>query len=52
MGENSVVINATFIPEQYEFIEGENSVYQNTDMIFKLNGNLEILDTILINNKY
>ena len=50
MGENSVVINATFIPEQYEFIEGENSVYQNTDMIFKLNGNLEILDTILINN--
>lgn len=44
-----VMINATFKPIQYEFTSGGNATYQNTDLVFTLDGEYDLVDKVLIN---
>ena len=39
------------VPEIYEFIQGNNSVYLNKEMTFKINGPLEIFSKLYINEE-
>ena len=39
------------IPEQYAFTEGNNSVYLNKALVFKINGPLELFKNLYINNE-
>lgn len=50
MPKSDVSINVTFKNIAYKFIEGQNSVYNNSDLTFKLDGLLELLDKVYIND--
>ena len=39
------------MPEEYSFVAGNNSVYLDKDMVFKINGPLEIFAGLYINGK-
>ena len=49
MSNSDVTINVTFKPIEYKFISGENAVYQNTDLVFTLDGDYDLVDKVLIN---
>lgn len=48
---DDIEIMVVTIPEQYAFIEGNNSIYLNKDLVFKINGPLELFKNLYINNK-
>ncbi len=45
----NIVVETT--AEQYEFTEGNKTIYSNKDMVFKINGPLEIFTGLYINKK-
>lgn len=49
MPNSDVTISVTFKPIEYKFISGENAVYQNTDLVFTLDGDYDLVDKVLIN---
>jgi hypothetical protein len=51
MPSDDVSINVTYKPIQYKFISGENSDYKGTDMVFVLNGEYSLFDSVYINGK-
>ena len=42
-------ISATFKPIEYHFIDGENAVYHNTNLVFILDGEYNLVDKVLVN---
>lgn len=42
-------ISAIFKPIVYHFIDGENATYQDTDLVFTLDGEYDLVDKVLIN---
>lgn len=44
-------ISATFKPIEYHFIDGENATYQDTDLVFTLDGEYDLVDKVLVNGK-
>lgn len=51
MPESDVTIYATFKPIEYQFISGENAIYQDSDLVFSLDGEYDLVDKVLINNE-
>ena len=42
-------ISATFKPINYRFTDGEDATYQNSDLVFTLDGEYDLVDKVLIN---
>jgi ubiquitin len=51
MPKSDISINVTFKSIAYKFIQGQNSVYNNSDLTFELDGLSELLDKVYINDK-
>lgn len=49
MPNSDVVISAEYEPIKYSFIEGQNAIYNGTDLAFKLDGKDSLVDKILVN---
>lgn len=49
MPDSNVTINATFKPINYQFTGGEDATYQDTDLVFTLDGEYELVDKVLVN---
>ncbi len=43
------MISVTFKPIEYQFISGENATYKDTDLVFTLDGEYDLVDEILVN---
>ena len=43
------MISATFKSIEYQFISGENATYKDTDLVFTLDGEYDLVDEILVN---
>lgn len=43
------MISATFKAIEYQFISGENATYKDTDLVFTLDGEYNLVDEILVN---
>lgn len=46
---NDIKVTIVYQPIEYQFTEGENATYQNTDLVFKLNGEYDLVDKVLVN---
>ena len=51
MPNTYVTIYATFKPVEYQFTSGENAIYQGTDLVFTLDGEYDLVDKVLLNDK-
>lgn len=51
MPRSNVKVIVTFKPIIYTFVEGKNATYNNNDLLFKLNGDYSLLDSVFLNEK-
>lgn len=49
MPNSDVTVSVTFKPIEYKFTEGQNATYNNADLTFKLDGDITLVDKILVN---
>ena len=50
MPRSDVTINVSFKPIIFKFISGENSKYNNQDLVFKIDGDYSLFDKVYVNN--
>lgn len=51
MPNTNVIVNVIFKPIEYKFTKGMDSIYNGSDLVFKLDGEYDLVDKIFVNNK-
>lgn len=51
MPDSDITIKVTTKAIDYHFVSGQNSTYENSDLVFKLDGEYDLVDKVLVNGQ-
>lgn len=51
MPDSDITIKVTTKAINYHFVSGQNSTYEDSDLVFKLDGEYDLVDKVLVNGK-